>query len=202
MKSQFVGVALACWFTVSANAAPYEVSEKPPLRIGEVIIVGNTVTKDEVIRKTIALQPGQILCYPELRLAEINLMRLGIFEVDPARGVRPTVELLDGDGDYRDILVTVRETHTGGVHFKPGINANGDVVISLVIEERNFDPWCWPTQMSDLCEGRAFRGGGQKVSLELLQIPVSPCSFPGLAPLGQVLPMTGAGPLGAGLGTR
>jgi len=33
----------------------------------------------------------------------------------------------------------------------------------LVIEEHNFDPWCFPTSLNDICENKAFRGDDQTV---------------------------------------
>src|SRR5262249_41719433 len=48
----------------------YEVNEKTEARVGEVKIIGNEVTRDNVIRRVIGLYPGQILRYPELRIAE------------------------------------------------------------------------------------------------------------------------------------
>ena len=43
--------------------------------------------------------------YPELRIAEQQLARLNIFEMDPKLGVRPTVQALDNPGPLKDILV-------------------------------------------------------------------------------------------------
>ena len=39
----------------------YTVEDAPVDYVGEVIIVGNTVTKDEVIRRELSLMPGQLL---------------------------------------------------------------------------------------------------------------------------------------------
>lgn len=87
------------------------VAEKPPARVGQIIIVGNSRTPRDVILRQVPLFPGQVLSYPDLRVAEQNLERLNLFEVDHERGVRPTVTVLnpDGTGPYKDVLVTVRE---------------------------------------------------------------------------------------------
>ena len=44
----------------------YEVMEAPQSRVGEIIIQGNTVTQDRIIRRELPLYPGQILSYPDL----------------------------------------------------------------------------------------------------------------------------------------
>jgi outer membrane protein assembly complex protein YaeT len=146
----------------------YEVVERPPARVGQVIIVGNTVTQDRVIRHEIGLFPGQILSYPELRLAERNLIRRNIFEVNGETGVRPTVTVLDNDSDcsIKDILVQIKETHTGSLMFGIGVNSDAGLVGSIVLNERNFDLFRLPTSWEDVLEGRAFRGAGQEFRIE------------------------------------
>ena len=147
----------------------YEVREKAaePAKVGNVYIVGNDVTQDHVIRRTVGLYPGQYLRYPEVKLAENNLARLGIFEVNPEGGVRPTVTVIeDTDSIFKDIVVNVKETHTGSLLFGAGINSDAGLVGSIVLNEKNFDIFRVPTSMNDIWEGRAFRGGGQEFRIE------------------------------------
>ncbi len=146
----------------------YEVVERPPARVGQVIIIGNEVTQDRVIRHEINLYPGQVLTYPELKLAERNLAKRNIFETNPETGVRPTVTVLDNDTDseVKDILVNVKETHTGSLMFGIGVNSDAGLVGSIVLNERNFDPFRVPTSFADILEGRAFRGGGDEFRVE------------------------------------
>jgi outer membrane protein insertion porin family len=145
----------------------YQVDEKLPAKVGEVIIVGNTVTQDRVIRRMMqGIQPGQILRYPELRIAERDLARLAIFEMNPELGVRPTIQALDSPGPFKDILVKVQETRTGSLMLGAGINSDNGVVGSIVLNERNFDLFRLPTSFADFFDGRAFRGAGQELRIE------------------------------------
>jgi outer membrane protein assembly complex protein YaeT len=146
----------------------YQIEERPPARVGQVIIVGNEVTRQNVILRQLPLYPGQILTYPDLRVAERNLARLNIFEMSPENGIRPTVSVLDNDPDnpYKDILVQVQETHTGSLLFGLGVNSDAGLTGSVVLNERNFDILRPPTSLEDLLSGRAFRGGGQEFRLE------------------------------------
>ncbi|MBI1830195.1 MAG: BamA/TamA family outer membrane protein, partial [Planctomycetes bacterium] len=131
------------------------------------IIVGNTVTQDRVIRRMLqGIQPGQVLRYPELRIAERDLARLNIFEMNPDKGVRPTIQVLDSPGPFKDILVKVEETRTGSLMLGAGINSDNGFVGSIVLNERNFDILRFPTSFSDVLEGRAFRGAGQELRIE------------------------------------
>ncbi|MFO0863107.1 MAG: outer membrane protein assembly factor BamA [Gemmataceae bacterium] len=145
----------------------YEVRERPPAKVGQVFIVGNEVTQDRVIRRTLGFYPGQTLRYPELRLAENNLSRLGIFKIDRELGIKPSVSVIDpdGEGEYKDILVTVKEDHTGSLNVGAGVNSNSGLVGQVSINERNFDITRFPTSWSDIVEGRAFRGAGQEFNI-------------------------------------
>ena len=144
----------------------YEVEEMPPAKVGNVFIVGNDVTQDRVIRRVIQVYPGQDLRYPELRLAENDLARLGIFNTDPEKGIRPTLAVLETDSPYKDILVQVQEQPTGSLMFGAGINSNAGLVGSIVLNEKNFDPWRFPTSLADIWEGRAWRGAGDELRIE------------------------------------
>src|SRR5262249_51968459 len=146
----------------------YEVQERPPATVGQIIIVGNEVTRQNVILRQVPLFPGQILTYPDLRVAERNLARLNIFETNPETGVRPTVTVLDPDSDnpVKDVLVSVKETQTGSLLFGLGVNSDAGLVGSIVLNERNFDITRPPTSFEDLLSGRAFRGAGQEFRAE------------------------------------
>jgi len=148
----------------------YQVMEVPQTRVGNVMIRGNLVTDERVIRRELMVYPGQILSYPDLIASQENLSRLGIFKEDPMNGVRPMVEVIDppegGDGSFKDVLVTVQETQTGSFMLGAGINSDAGVTGSLVLNERNFDFLNFPTSFEDIWSGRAWRGGGQEFRLE------------------------------------
>src|SRR5262249_11461346 len=91
----------------------YEVDELRPARVGRLILVGGDRTKHKAIRKEVPLYPGQVLAYPNLRVAERNLARLPIFAdapVKPAIFVRddPT----DPDDPYKDVVIQAQGQHT------------------------------------------------------------------------------------------
>lgn len=146
----------------------YEVVERPPARVGTVSVVGNDVTRQNVILRQVPLYPGQVLTYPDIRVAEANLARLNIFEVNPETGVRPTVLVLDNpyDSNFKDLQINVQETQTGSLLFGVGVNSDAGLTGSIVLNERNFDITRWPTSMDELLSGHAFRGAGQEFRVE------------------------------------
>jgi RNA polymerase sigma factor (sigma-70 family) len=70
------------------------------VKVGTILVVGNTKTKTSAILKLIPFRPGDVLDYQALRTAEKNLARFN-----------PTITVLDGGkkADFKDIQVTVRE---------------------------------------------------------------------------------------------
>jgi outer membrane protein insertion porin family len=82
-----------------------------PVRVGQIIVIGNKRISSESILAHVPLFPDQVLSYPDLKEAEKRLAELGLFVVDPAAGVHPTITVLDPDGDnpYKDIRITVQE---------------------------------------------------------------------------------------------
>jgi outer membrane protein assembly complex protein YaeT len=145
-----------------------EVQERPRFYVGEVQIIGNTVTRDNVIRRQLGIYPGQVLQFPALLQAEQNLTRLNIFETKPEEGIRPTVTVpdLDGDNPIKTVLVQVQEAPTGQFMLGLGVNSDAGLTGSIVLNERNFDLFRPPTSLEDIWAGRAFRGGGQEFRAE------------------------------------
>lgn len=86
-------------------------NDRNPARIGAIHVTGNERISSESILVHVPLVPGQILSFDDLKQAEETLAQLGLFVVDDATGVRPTITIIDaeGNGDQRDLLITVTE---------------------------------------------------------------------------------------------
>jgi hypothetical protein len=97
-----------------SSTAANKSNEQPPARIGQIILTGNKRISSESILAHVPLFPGQILTYPDLQKVENALAELGVFVVDSASGVRPTITVLDSGSAYKDILITVKEKRTAG----------------------------------------------------------------------------------------
>jgi RNA polymerase sigma-70 factor (ECF subfamily) len=90
------------------NHPPAKVGE---IRVGDIIIIGNERTPQSLILKQVSLYPGQIMTLADLQVAEKNLAKLGRFVVDPAKGIRPTVSVVNPDTNevFKGVLVNVKE---------------------------------------------------------------------------------------------
>ncbi len=170
-------IAAACFTPVTASAAAPPRPDKTPCSVGQIFIVGNTRTQQSVILDQVPLYPGQILNDDDLRLAEKNLKKLGIFAMSPKNDIGPKVTALnnplDPDNPVKDIIIKVQETSTASLSFGLAFSSSGRLCSSLVIEERNFDILHIPMRRSDLFSGDAFRGAGQMFRLELIPADLS-----------------------------
>jgi outer membrane protein assembly complex protein YaeT len=149
----------------------YEIEDTAPqpARVGNIYIIGNDRTREDVIRRQLHVYPGQILSYPDVRISEKNLERLGIFANNPETGEKPTIEVLpqnDPNNPFHDLLVHVQEQPTGSLLFGIGVNSDSGLTGSVVLNERNFDIMNWPTSIDELLGGGAFRGAGQEFRAE------------------------------------
>jgi len=67
-----------------------------------------------------------------------------------------------------DLDVYLNETATGRLMFGVGVNSDAGMVGSIVLSESNFDILRPPTSWSDVLNGHAWRGGGQRFRLEAI----------------------------------
>ncbi len=152
----------------------FRVHEGQAYRVGRIEIEGNTVTRDRVIRRQLRVYPGEVLNAELLEESERRLRNTQLFQINPATGQGPTIDVLGddkgaaGEGpNLRDLVVRVQEGQTGRIVFGLGYNTDAGLIGNILISERNFDITRWPTSWEDIWSGRAFRGGGQEFRLEL-----------------------------------
>lgn len=148
-------------------AVPAQQEAKPAGRVARVYVVGNTITRDDVIRAFVDVYPGQALDRASLAAAEQRLARSGLFGTDPP----PSIQILDDDppSQFKDILVKVEDHGSRQLCVEGCVSCEGHPIVRLMLRDANGDLLNWPGAWADVVEDRAFRGGGQKLNLELLR---------------------------------
>ena len=131
----------------------YQVAEGVPVVINEVKIRGNDYTKDKVIRREIALGPGDRMLADRAERSQKRLENLDYFS-----RVRYYLETTDKGKDaagaeYRDLVYEVEEKNTGSFMVGIGASTVDSVFVSAEVSQNNFDLFA-PTKL--------FRGAGQK----------------------------------------
>lgn len=131
----------------------FAVEEGVPVTVNRVLIRGNDYTMDKVIRREIALSPGDPMLADKAERSKRRLENLRYFE-----RVRYYLEKVDGgeakDGkpELRDLVYELSEKNTGNFLIGIGAGTESSVFGQIELSEANFDlfsPW-------------RFRGAGQK----------------------------------------
>ncbi len=137
---------------------------------GEVVIAGNDITKQNVVRRQVEVQPGRPLDTTGIERTKERLRRLRLFSpLPPDRGVKITLQPPDpAEPEYRDVLIEVDETDTGEFAIGGAVSSDSGLIGRISLEQRNFDVTDTPDSLGDMFSGKAFRGAGQTFTLEAL----------------------------------
>lgn len=137
-------------------------------KTGLVEIQGNDITRDDVIRRHIELQPDRPLDAAALEESKKRLKQTRLFNPGPT-GVKTTIQEPEpSDPAYRDVLVQVEETNTGSFSLGVLAGSDGGVTGRIALEQRNFDITDLPDSAGEFFSTRAFRGAGQTFKIEAL----------------------------------
>jgi outer membrane protein insertion porin family len=141
--------------TVAPKGAPggpqtidvsYKIEEGSRSFLQRVNIIGNTRTKDKVIRREIGVAPGEVFDTVRVDISKKRLENLGYFaKVD-------TYPEDTGVAGRKDLTVQVEEKRTGSLNFGAGYSTVDSLVGFIELTQGNFDIMNWP----------ALTGGGQK----------------------------------------
>ncbi len=141
------------------------VDEGQPSLVGEVFIIGNTMTQSGVLLREADLRPERPLDQGKVEDARRRIAQTGLVDPDSVRvQIQPPAP---GDPTHRDVLIQVHETNTGEFNFGASVDSDAGVVGSFSLVQRNFDIADTPESIEELISGRAFRGGGQRFNLSL-----------------------------------
>jgi outer membrane protein insertion porin family len=111
----------------------FVVNEAPRVYVESVTINGNTVTRDEVIRREFRLAEGDAFNTVKLKRSRDRIQSLGFFqdklEVKQSPGTAP---------DKVALQVDVEERPTGSLQLSAGFSSLERFILSFSIEQRNF----------------------------------------------------------------
>lgn len=129
----------------------YQIQEGAPSFVQRINIVGNTRTKDKVIRREVLIAPGDILNSVRVETTKKRLDNLGYFS---------KVETYPEDtgvAGRKDLTIQVEEKRTGSINFGAGFSTVDQLIGFIEVTQGNFDIMNWPS----------FTGGGQKFRTRL-----------------------------------
>jgi len=127
----------------------YNVKEGEVAYIEEILIEGNTKTKDIVIRREVKVKSGEIFDGKKIEESREKLYNLGFFksvEIDTLPGTAP---------NQRNLIFRVEEDKTGSFGLGAGYSSVDRAIGFVELEQRNFDLLNFPR----------FTGDGQSINL-------------------------------------
>jgi outer membrane protein insertion porin family len=129
----------------------YKIEEGARSFVNRIDIVGNTRTKDKVLRREVLVAPGDVFNTVRVDLTKKRLDNLGYFAK-----VETYPEETDIPG-RKDLTILVQEKRTGSLSFGGGFSTVDKLVGFAELTQGNFDLFNWPS----------FTGGGQKFRLRV-----------------------------------
>ncbi|MEY2488670.1 MAG: outer membrane protein insertion porin family [Verrucomicrobiota bacterium] len=124
----------------------YTIEEGNPSFVQRINIIGNSRTKDKVIRREVLIAPGDVFNSVRVETTKKRLDNLGYFS---------KVETYPEDTGVtgrKDLIIQVEEKRTGSLNFGAGFSTVDNLVGFIEMTQGNFDLLNWPN----------FTGGGQK----------------------------------------
>jgi outer membrane protein insertion porin family len=131
----------------------FQIDEGQRAYIEKIEIRGNTKTKDKVIRRELAVSPGEVFDMVRVKVSKQRLQGLQYFEKVDARP-EPTEPPIAG---HKNLVVGVDEKSTGNLTMGAGFSSVDSIVGFAEVYQGNFDLFHPPT----------FTGGGQKFRLRV-----------------------------------
>jgi outer membrane protein insertion porin family len=130
----------------------YRLDEGVQSYVNLINIQGNNRTKDRVIRRELAVKPGEIFDTTLVNVSRQRLENLNYFskvELTPADTIVP---------GRKDLNVIVEEKRTGSFNFGAGFSTIDSLVGFAEVTQANFDLFNWPSFVG---AGQRFRIRGQ-----------------------------------------
>jgi outer membrane protein insertion porin family len=130
----------------------FQIDEGRKTYVEKINIAGNIKTKDKVIRRELAIAPGDVFDMVHVKISKQRLEGLNYFEkvdTDPA----PLDPAVPG---RKNLDVDVTEKNTGNLTFGAGFSSVDSLVGYVEMTQGNFDLFHPPN----------FTGGGQKLRLK------------------------------------
>ncbi|HNV00216.1 MAG: outer membrane protein assembly factor BamA [Verrucomicrobia bacterium] len=116
----------------------YKIDEGRKSYVEKIDIKGNTRTKDRVIRRELAVHPGEVFDMVSVRLSTNRLYGLNYFAKIDAQPEPTEVP------DRKNLVIAVEEKNTGDFRVGAGFSSVDELVGFVEVSQGNFDLFKWP----------------------------------------------------------
>ncbi|RLC52555.1 MAG: outer membrane protein assembly factor BamA [Candidatus Cloacimonadota bacterium] len=116
------------------------INENTRAKIRKIIITGNRKTKEKVIRRHLAIFPGDYFKQSKVRKTLGNIYNMGFFEPD----LRPDYKPINKNGDI-DLIIHVNDKVSGTANGGVALNSEEGLVGQLSVSHNNLFGNSWQT---------------------------------------------------------
>ncbi len=127
----------------------YNIKEGDKFYVERIDIKGNTKTKDKVIRRELAITPGEPFDMVRVKVSKARLEQMQYFEKVEAKPEDTAI------GNRKNLVIGVEEKNTGNIAVGAGFSSVDSIVGFVEVTQGNFDLFNPPY----------FTGGGQKARI-------------------------------------
>jgi len=131
----------------------FQLDEGQPSAVQKIEIHGNVRTKDKVIRRELAISPGETFDMVRVKISQKRLEGLDYFEKVDMQP-EPTDPPIAGE---KDLIINVKEKNTGNFTLGAGFSSVDSLVGFAEMTQANFDLFHPPY----------FTGGGQRLRIRI-----------------------------------
>ena len=131
----------------------FQLDEGQPSAVQKIEIHGNVRTKDKVIRRELAISPGETFDMVRVKVSQKRLEGLDYFEKVDMQP-EPTDPPIAGE---KDLIINVKEKNTGNFTLGAGFSSVDSLVGFAEMTQANFDLFHPPY----------FTGGGQRLRIRI-----------------------------------
>ncbi len=111
----------------------FEFDKGNKVKFGRISVIGNTKTRDKVLRRELKIFEGELYHETKRRQSLENIQRLGFFEEVNFRTSTPL-----NDPDLMDVEIVVKERNTGQIQVGAGYSTATGLALQGSVQQTNF----------------------------------------------------------------
>jgi len=119
------------------------IEENSRAKVRKILIAGNRRTKEKVIRRQLAISPGEYFRQSRIIRTQQNIYNLGFFEPNIQLDYQP----INREGDI-DLLIELEDRHSGSANAGVGYNSQDGFIGQLSVSHNNLFGNAWQSGLS------------------------------------------------------
>jgi outer membrane protein insertion porin family len=136
-----------------------DISENTRAKLRKIFITGNYKTKEKIVRRQLAVSPGDYFRQSRIIRTQQNIYNLGFFEPN----IRLDYQPVNQNGDI-DLLIELEDKYSGSANAGVGYNSQDGVIGQLSVSHNNLMGNAWQGSFS-----WEFGGSTQNFSLDFTE---------------------------------